>query len=364
MPPALASLPRHSDLWWAETIASSYAAVALNLNPLNASITVDQARILKKFNPRLKLLVYSNSEIGPITHTANAVINAHPEWWARDDDGNALQHGSQGYILNHSGHADLRAWHISFFKQVFGAEAEQLLDGLFFDGMGYSPSGLHNTNLARNDAWFDGKMKLGDEARAMYSGLNGGEIWGNAALGVTARYHNFTYEGQPVGWQTSMAHLDTGFLVRPPCCASLYSFPPPPPPLTVSDLKTALVYTTTCQEGAGCMWYMNTTTGEWIPDFFQTFLEGVINASTAGNTVVLHFNPGPSFPPFITYPPGPPPPPFSRCEVVPEGQELQVRRTAPLLSRHAARSSDSALLPAHYHPRAAARRLHRGPPDQ
>merc|ERR1719182_1367949 len=219
----------NTDPWWAETIASSYAAVALNLNRFNTSLTVEQARILKKFNPKLKVLIYSNSEIGPITDDATAIINVHPEWWSRDDDGNVLKHGTQGYILNHSGHADLRAWHTGYFKQVFGAEAEQLLDGLFFDGMGYSPRGLHNTNLVRNDAWFDGKMKLGDEARAMYGGLNGGEVWGNAALGITARYHNFTYDGQLVDWQTSMDHLDTGYL-----------------------------------EGAGCMWYMNTTTGEWL----------------------------------------------------------------------------------------------------
>ena len=76
------------------------------------------------------------------------------------------------------------------------------------------------------------------------------------------------------------------------------------------------------------MWYMNSTTGEWIPDYFEMFLEGVINASTAGKTVVLHFNPGPSFPPFVKYPPGPPPPPFSRCEVVREGQMLQVSYAA------------------------------------
>lgn len=104
------------------------------------------------------------------------------------------------------------------------------------------------------------------------------------------------------------------------------------------------------------MWYMNTTTGEWIPDFFQTFLEGVINASTAGKSVVLHFNPGPSFPPFITYPPGPPPPPFSRCEIVQEGKTLQVSYVAPLL-RHTALSPDHSPPPLP-RPHTAAWRLH------
>ena len=76
----------------------------------------------------------------------------------------------------------------------------------------YSPNTLHNTNLARHDAWFDGKMKLGDEARVIFGGLNGGEVWGNGALGVTARYNNFTYEGKLVDWRTVMDHIDTGFL--------------------------------------------------------------------------------------------------------------------------------------------------------
>ena len=89
----------------------------------------------------------------------------------------------------------------------------------------------------------------------------------NGALDVTGRYNNFTYNGSLVDWRTAMDHLDAGFL-----------------------------------EGAGGYWYENSTTGEWIPDFFQMFLEGVINASTGGKTVILHFSPGPSFPPILWYP--------------------------------------------------------------
>jgi hypothetical protein len=156
--------------------------------------------------------------------------------------------------------------------EVFGDEAKALLDGIFNDGMDYNPSTFQNTARARNDAWFDGKMQLGDEARALYGGLNGGEVWGNGALGVTGRYHNFTYDGQLVSWRTVMDHVDTGFL-----------------------------------EGAGAFWYENTTTGEWIPEFLEVFLEGVINASTAGKTVVLHFSPGTSYTPFLHWPKTPTP---------------------------------------------------------
>ena len=47
---------------------------------------------------------------------------------------------------------------------------------------------------------------------------------------------------------------------------------------------------------------MNTTTGEWLADEMTIFLPGLINASTAGKSVVLHFNPGPSFPPYVLRP--------------------------------------------------------------
>jgi len=151
------------------------------------------------------------------------------------------------------------------------------LDGIFNDGMGYTPDEFGpacnatgcwpKVNRARNDAAFAGKMLLGDEARTLYGNPNGGEVWGNAALGVTARYSNFTYKDQLVSWQTVMDHVDTGFL-----------------------------------EGALGMWYMNTTTGEWLPDELEIWMENIINASTAGKSVVLHFNPGPSFPPFTNYP--------------------------------------------------------------
>ena len=97
-------------------------------------------------------------------------------------------------------------------------------------------------------------------------------MWGNGGIGVTGRYNNFTYNGSLVSFHTVLDHIDTGFL-----------------------------------EGAGGYWYMNTTTGEWLPDEFQIFLQGVINASTAGHTCVLHFSPGPAFPPFVSYPLDPSP---------------------------------------------------------
>lgn len=206
-----------------------------------------------------------------MTKDATAEIAKHPDWWARTDAGLPIK-TSQGYELNHSV-PEARKWFISYSVQVFGDDAKELLDGQFYDGMGYNPDRFKGVSLARHDAWFEGKMQMADEARDLYSNMNGGEVWGNGAVGVTARYHNFTYQGQLVSWNTSLAHLDAGFL-----------------------------------EGAGGYWYEDPRTGEWIPEFFEAFLEGVIAASTTGGkTIVLHFSPGPSFPPIVTYPKTPVP---------------------------------------------------------
>jgi hypothetical protein len=260
----------NTDLWWAKTIASSYAAVALNLNSANTSITVEHARILKRLNPKIKFLVYQNSVLGPLTNEASATINAHPEWWCRDDTGAPITL-PQGYTLNHS-RADVRSFYNNYPLHVFGADAKELLDGVLNDDMGYSPHSLAKTNLARHDQWYRGKMQMSEEGSAIYGALNGGEMWGNDALNFNSQFSNTAYNGSVVNWNTSLAYQDVGFV-----------------------------------EGAGCFWYQNRTTGEWEPDRFNTFLEGVINASAAGKPVVLHFSPGPSNVPIFKYPQEPSP---------------------------------------------------------
>ena len=164
----------NTDLWWAESIANSYAAVALNMDTFDPSLTVEQARILKKINPKIKFLVYQNTQLGPLTQDADQTIKQHPEWWCRDDAGNPIG-TRQGNFLNLS-LPEVRAWYNNYPLTVFGDDAAALLDGIFNDGMGYAPNSLVNTNLARNDQYFAAKMKLGDEARAIYGGLNGGEV--------------------------------------------------------------------------------------------------------------------------------------------------------------------------------------------
>ena len=167
-----------TSLWWVKIIMSSYTGVALNINPFNHSIMVEIARILKKLNPKFKVLIYQNSDFGPDTNEADAIIKGHPEWWCRDDDGNVIPgNGQYPWILNHS-RSDVRSFYNNFPLKIFGDEAKELVDGLFHDGMGYGPEELlvhgHSTNVARTEAYFQGKMKLADEGRKIYGGLNGG----------------------------------------------------------------------------------------------------------------------------------------------------------------------------------------------
>jgi hypothetical protein len=47
----------NTDLWWAKTIVSSYAALAINFDGGDPSRTVTQARLLKQLNPEFKVCV-------------------------------------------------------------------------------------------------------------------------------------------------------------------------------------------------------------------------------------------------------------------------------------------------------------------
>ena len=90
--------------------------------------------------------VYQNSELGPMTKEADARIAANPEWWARTDAGVPIK-TSQGYSLNHSVPA-VRDFYNHYPLEVFGADAKELLDGMFNDGMGYNPQrhATHSTH--------------------------------------------------------------------------------------------------------------------------------------------------------------------------------------------------------------------------
>jgi hypothetical protein len=156
-------------------------------------------------------------------------------------------------------------------------------------------------------------MKMADEGRAIYGALNGGEVWGNDALNLNAQFVNTTYNGTLVNWNTSLAHQDVAFL-----------------------------------EGAGSFWYQDHTTGEWVPDHFNLFLQSVINASTAGKTVILHFSPGPSNVPIFHYPQKATPPYNSFLALQwegPAGSAQNINTTADAVRLNAANALVQALAP-------------------
>ena len=47
---------------------------------------VKVSRQVKKLNPAIKVLLYESTEFGP-HGWGNAALQAHPEWWLKDDNG-------------------------------------------------------------------------------------------------------------------------------------------------------------------------------------------------------------------------------------------------------------------------------------
>jgi hypothetical protein len=73
-----------TDPWWAEAVASRYAALALSdffgggtYNGSGTNPVVDVARALKKANPKMKVLVYVAADRGLLTPFGQRAIQAH-----------------------------------------------------------------------------------------------------------------------------------------------------------------------------------------------------------------------------------------------------------------------------------------------
>jgi hypothetical protein len=90
-----------SDPWWINAIADSYAAIVVNVydyigtpnkgnhyNGTGEDGRVSVARALKKRNPNIKVLFYQAADRVADTEYVQAQLNAHPDWWLRDDYGN------------------------------------------------------------------------------------------------------------------------------------------------------------------------------------------------------------------------------------------------------------------------------------
>ena len=217
-----------SSPWWIETMARRYAHVQLSAflgaevyngtactpaccaqGPPCYSCTcgefplVELARRLKAVNPRFKVMLYQAADRGDLTPFGSRMIQAHPEWWLRDDHGNVVYMNEAWRCLPNGTvtpdaqchpvldwtNADVRAWFRNFPIQLFNGtqQAAALFDGLMVDAGGYYPEipwfvGGGNISLQRYQQLFSAEMQMLHEAQVMYAQLNGGLVLDNGGL--------------------------------------------------------------------------------------------------------------------------------------------------------------------------------------
>lgn len=214
-----------------EWVANNYAIVVLGRFPAyegkaydctcpNESSRTEVARVLKKINPKIKLLwcvVFLRALISPMLRAhsdatllpdryqnavgdmtvacQNVKLENTPEWWVYDDAGvpvffagNASTCGTPAGCspyLNYSVPEAGDWWMTRPASEVCGPNAEAdaalLIDGMMMDGAEFRSPLFDDPlrNLSRYQAVFDGQMRTMEKAQAMYQGINGGEAWGN-----------------------------------------------------------------------------------------------------------------------------------------------------------------------------------------
>ena len=177
--------------------------------PMESS-RVQVARILKKLNPKIKLLWYQNV-VGDMTCVCcNKPLRSHPEWWVWDDHGSPVTAAaSTCFPTNASDDPNCKPyvnwtipearkwWYTQPLREVCGNDAASLVDGMMMDGTMYSnpkdPQGREpdggSLSTSRYDAVFAGKMLAMEEGSKMYRDMNGGEMWGNPLVPSTSPPH-------------------------------------------------------------------------------------------------------------------------------------------------------------------------------
>eukprot|EP00041_Stephanoeca_diplocostata_P027530 m.759248 g.759248 ORF g.759248 m.759248 type:complete len:149 (+) comp23194_c0_seq33:422-868(+) len=94
----------------------------------------EQARTLRKLNPKVKLLLYENADFGVIG-VGTDQIQQHPEWWLRDDNGNPYMDPKRPDtpMCFDYRNAEARRWWVTTVTQAAGDTAT-LFDGMLIDG--------------------------------------------------------------------------------------------------------------------------------------------------------------------------------------------------------------------------------------
>lgn len=269
-----AALPR-----W-QWLAEHYALIALNdfggfpntehgrwnCSGENPRVTV--ARILKKFNPKIKLLWYQAAAWVTESHCARQPLDSNPGWWLRDDNGTPLRQGSKtsGMLELDPRVPEAREWWAELplsglLPRGDRAEASKLIDGIFCDGAGFrNPS--RNISDKNYQAIFDGKMQMLAEAQSMFKQLNGGEVWGNPLVQYEDIGTTDPAKVDGAGWNLTLQHYAGAF-----------------------------------DEMFGSFGTQERN-GSWDVAKMAWSMHSIINASKAGKTVLVHAFPGPATTPF------------------------------------------------------------------
>jgi hypothetical protein len=272
------------DPWWIDTLADSHAAVFLNnfwkqgtgsYNGTGTDSKVAVARLLKKRNPKLKVLFYQAADrVGDTEYVMNTLM-AHPDWWLRDDNGNLIPFGQKvPYPGSPEGRPQIdptvvaaQDWYSTLSVKLFHNHSEciELLDGIMVDGSSWSGASRYGPNVseARYAKIFAGKMEMLAKTQAVYTNLKpaGGVLAGNPLM----EYGQIGPSPPPPGSSTQGGNWNT----------------------TLYDYAGAF------DEMFGAFGTM-LTTGGWDPLKMKVSFEAIINASSEGKTIMIHAFPGPA----------------------------------------------------------------------
>ena len=254
-----------SDPWWVPIVANAYAHVQLGdfegsqqYNGSGTYAPVLVAEALKAANPRIKTQLYAASDRGDLSPLGTAQIDAHPDWWLRDDYGNIVWFSEPtekqpGHPVLDPSVPGARSWFLSYRLAYFGQRAAALFDGLLVDAGGYKSR--RNFSDSRNRALFRAKVSMLAEAQANLTALNNGLLLVNGGLQLKG---NADPSYPDISWRDNVGAIGAGGFV----------------------------------EWFGAF-YFDAPDGSWDAAVLGDAIEIIQNASTAGHPVILKANPGP-----------------------------------------------------------------------
>jgi len=290
--------------WWIKELADHYAHIQmspfLGSNMYNSTACTPQclsagpysctcgehplkmmARALKGYNPAMKVQLYQAVDRGELTPFGSRQLQAHPEWWMRDDNGNVMYMSEQwkcppnmnninGTFQCHPmmdwAHEGYRQWFREFPLQIFGDDAAALFDGLMVDGSGYFPNvpwmvPSGNISVTRYQALFAAQIELLHEAQLSFAALNNGLIFDNGGLPDPDTQPTFP----GLSWRNVAGGMGGGSFL----------------------------------EWFGVFGQINSVNGSWNVDAFNVSMTTVMDSARAGYPVVLKQAPGPANQPFM-----------------------------------------------------------------